>query len=388
MRKINYGPLWSARKLSIKIYMINRKKIVFAINQLGIGGAENMLVEQANYINRELFIPYVITLLPNPKENVVSKLLPDVHYQALDSRGLLDLPVWWRLWRFFYREKIDVVITNLFDTNLIGRVTALLAGVRTILAYEHNIYTEKKRWQIVADRLLSRFTKKILVGSAGILDFTSNQEHLPREKFCLNYNSIPLKLGQVRQRRNDILAQYGLSANSLYIVTAGRLIEQKGHTYLIEAAKILRDEGKTNFQVLIFGQGYLREKLIEQITASNLTESVKLMGIKPIEEILALSDIFTLPSLWEGLSIALLQAMDAGCPIVATEVSGSKEALVNNESGLLVKRGQSLALSAALSRLIDDDRLRTLLGEKAHQRVKMFSITSNIKTIENLVSKE
>ncbi len=296
--------------------MIIKKKIVFAINDLGIGGAENMLVEQVKCIDKNLFQVFLITILPNPKINLTDKIVPEVTYLQFKFSGLFDCKSWWQLFVFFRKEKFDAVITNLFNTSLIVRVVAICAQVRIILSNELNIYEDKRTWQIVADRILASFTKRIFVSSSSVLEFTAKQERISREKFKLNYNAIPLKLGEIKNNRSKILNEFGLVNDFIYIVTAGRLIEQKGHRFLIDSALEMLNSGVTNFTILIFGQGVLEERLKKQINFLGLEGKVKLMGMSTMDKILAISDIFVLPSLWEGLSIALLQAMDSASPIV------------------------------------------------------------------------
>ena len=364
---------------------VSRKKILFAINNLGIGGAESMLLEQLRAIDRDVFQPVLITLLPNPKINLVNKVSPDILYAPFNFLGLFDIFSWLKLWKFFRKEKFDTVVTYLFVTNLIVRMAAIVSGVRVILSNECSVYKDKHGWQILADKILAHFTQRIFVGSTEVLEFTAKQEHLARDKFCLNYNSIPLKLSKVKKNRKEILAEFNLPQDNFYIVTAGRLITQKGHEHLIGAADIIRKSGISNFKILIFGQGVLEENLKKEIISLGLEAYVKMMGISTMEKILAISDIFVLPSLWEGLSIALLQAMDSGSPIVATDVSGSREAIVDGSSGLLVEPGNPEKLAAALIGLINNERTRSKLAVGAAERVKMFSIEENVKRIEEEV---
>ncbi len=364
--------------------MIKKKKIVFAINNLGIGGAENLLVEQVKNINLNYFTPYVLTLLPQPEINLGGRLSENISLIEFKFRGFLDIKNLIKLWSFLRREKIDIVLTNLFFTNVIVRFVAILAGVRVILSYEHSVYQDKKKWQIWTDKFLALFTRKIIVGSTEVLTFTAEQENLSVDKFCLNFNSISSKFSHIKTDRNDVLKTFGLPLDCIYVVTAGRFIEQKGHIFLIEAAKLLHDQGVTNFQVLIFGQGVLKDKLQHKISLSKLDSVVKLIDISPMSKILAVSDIFVMPSLWEGLSIALLEAMDAGCPIVATRVSGTSDVVENNKNGLLVQPKNALALAEGIKELIQDKDKRLLLSKAAKERVKSFSIEKNIKVIEKL----
>ena len=362
-----------------------KKKVFFAINNLGMGGAENMLIEQVRYLDKSKFEPFVGTLLRNPEKNVLDKLLNDVELTTFDFRSIFSLVALYKVWSYLRRGKFDAIITNLFDTNLLARVGAILARVPIILSYEHNVLENKKKWQIIVDRFLARFTKKILVGSNEVLEFTSKQERLPRDKFQLNFNSVPLRLGEIKKKRDEFLRKHDLPIDLIHIVTVGSFTEQKEHKYLVDAVHEMKSKGQRGFKVLIYGKGQLKDELLKQIHNLNLEGEIKLMGIGPIEEIMAMSDIFTLPSLWEGLSIALLNAMDAGCPIVATRVSGTNEALENEVSALLVESGKSSELGSALERLLDDGALRQRLAKEAKRGVERFSIEKNVKVIEDLI---
>lgn len=361
------------------------KNVVFIINNLGMGGAENMLIGQLAALDRNIFKPYLITILPNPETGVIERVPEDVEFIQLKFKSVFDIFSFYKLWRLLKREKFVGVVTSLFNANLFGRIAAILAGVPVILSSELNVLEDKKSWQIIADRFLARWTKKILVSSNEVLDFTSKQENLPREKFQLNFNAIPLKLGEIKKTRAQVLTKMGLPVNETYIVTAGSFTPQKGQSYLIEAADKLKKQGVKNFKVLIFGRGVLGDKLSKQVKTLGLEDEVRFTGISTMEEILAISDIFTLPSLWEGLSIALLQSMDAGCPIVATRISGTNEVFQNGKNALIVEPGDSEELAHALKRVLEDKNLREKLAQGAQERVKEFSIEKNVKVIEDLI---
>ena len=363
------------------------KKILFAINNLGVGGAENLVIEQINAIKRDKFEPYLLTLYKNPRLNFSEKLfLPPEQYWQLNFKNIFDLAAWLRMYRLMKTAKFDAVITNLFDANLAVRLVAILCRVKIILAYEHSIYENKKFWQKAADYFLSYFTFKILVGSEQVKKFTSRQEKIRPDKFLVNYNSAKLVYVRARSRREEVLKKNNLPLDACYIVTAGRLIKQKGHAYLIEAAARLVKEEKKKILFLIYGQGDLWPELFKQIKENRLENNVFLPGLAPMQDILAISDIFVLPSLWEGLSIALVAAMNAACPIVATRVSGSEEAIDHEVNGLIVWPGDAAALAAALGRLVNNEELGEKLGRAAQEKSYQYSIDNNVKKIEDIIN--
>jgi len=366
---------------------MEKRKILFAINDLGIGGAQNLVLEQITAIAHDDFDPYLLTIYKNPEKNLSSAIsIPDWKYIQFRFKNIFDIAAWVNLYNFLRKEKFDAIITNLFDANFVVRILAIMVRTRVILSHEHNLYEDKKMWQKLADKILSYFTRKVIVVSKEIQKFTMIQEKIPSEKLYLNYNAAYLTLEDVKKNRDRTLEKYNLPTNAVYVVTAGRLIEQKGHRFLIEAAKNIVTNVRKNTTFLIFGEGILESALAQQIRDNGLEQKVRLMKIAPMRDILAMSDVFVLPSLWEGLSIALIQAMGASCPIVATRVSGTEEAIVDHENGLLVPPGAVSELTEALVSLILDESLRIRLGAAARESAQQdFSIERNVKNIEGII---
>jgi len=362
-------------------------KVLFAINRLDVAGAERMLLDQIDAINKNRFTPHLLTIYENPKENFVGKIGAETPYHQLRFSGFFDLTSWRKLFRLLQKERYDAVITNLFDTNIIVRLAAILLRVPIILSYEHSVYAGKKKWQILVDWLLAKGTTKILVSSAQVRDFTSRQEGIAPENFVINYNAAKLVFGGLRDKRNATLQSMGLDPSQIYVTSVGRLIEQKGHTYLIDAAvEVLQKHPEVRF--LVFGEGGLRRQLTQKIADAHLEEKFFLKGVKPMEDIVAVTDVFAFPSLWEGFAIALINMMDAGRPIVATRVSGTEEALVDGVSGILVEPKDVAALVSGILDCIEQPERAQLLGQAAQVRSRAFSIDANVKTIEKLITHE
>src|SRR3989344_113886 len=362
-------------------------KVLFAINDLGVGGAQNLVIDQISLINKDIFDPYIITIYKEPKNSLASRiyLSPD-KFTRFNFRDLYDFKAWLILYKYLRKNKFDTVITNLFDTNVVVRLLSIFVRVSTIISYEHSIYSGKHLWQKTIDKVLSFFTYKIIVGSSQVRDFTSKQEYIPLDKFCLNHNGALLDFGTVREGRDAVLEKHGFPKEKMYVVAVGRLIKQKGHKYFIEAAKNIKDKGFNDLIFLISGEGELSEALKKQVLESGLSEYVFFIGLPSMKEVAAMTDIFVLPSLWEGLSIALIQSMNAGCPVIGTRVSGTEEVIQDGANGLLVEPGNVEQLERTIISVIEDKNLRTNLGIKAKERSRYFSIEKNINTIENLIS--
>ena len=170
--------------------------------------------------------------------------------------------------------------------------------------------------------------------------------------------------------RDAARAALQISPGAFVIGTIGRLHEQKGHRYLLDAAAaVLRR--RTDALFLIAGYGPLRATLEAQASELGIASSVRFLGYRADPAaILAALDLFVLPSLWEGMSNALLEAMAAGLPIVATSVDAAPEQIVHGESGMLVAPANADELAEAITFLSFDRAKAAALGRNARERVE------------------
>ncbi|RKY81578.1 glycosyltransferase family 1 protein, partial [candidate division KSB1 bacterium] len=162
----------------------------------------------------------------------------------------------------------------------------------------------------------------------------------------------------------------GFKKNDVVFGTVARFTEQKGHRYLIEAAKdVISKESSVHF--VLAGDGPLRNEIEEKISELGLDKNFHLLGFRTdIDKLLHSFDVFLLPSLYEGLPNAVLEAMAAGLPVIATAVDGTPEAVIHNESGILIEPKSTTDIRNAVLRLFEDVKLRDEFGKNARQRVE------------------
>lgn len=168
--------------------------------------------------------------------------------------------------------------------------------------------------------------------------------------------------------RRAARAALGLDPHRPVVLTVGRLNVMKGHTHLLDAVPgLLRRV--PDLAVVIVGGGHLEEQLRAQAAALGVAEAVHLAGHRSdARMLLDAADVFVLPSRHEGMPLALLEAMDAGLPVVATRVIGSEEVVAEGQTGLLVKPRDATAIERALGRLLADPSLRAEYGRAGRQR--------------------
>ena len=170
--------------------------------------------------------------------------------------------------------------------------------------------------------------------------------------------------------RRQLRQSYGLGAREPLVLATGALVERKGYRTLLQAAHRLKTQGR-QFRYVICGDGSLRSVLQAQASTLGLEREVRFAGFcSDVAPYLAAADLFVHVPLWEGLGVAVIEALAAGLPVVASRVGGIPELIEDQETGLLVPPQDPLALAAALCRLIDDPRKARALGQTGQSRVR------------------
>ncbi len=355
-------------------------KILFAIGRFSVGGAEKLIVHQLRALDDKRFEPHVLTLFSEQKDSCADDVHIDVCLRltsTLDVRGI------WRAYRYLRRGKFDAVVTHLFSANLIVRIAAVLARVPVVISYEHNVYPNKRRWQIAVDRGLSRWTDLIITDSEAARTFTAAQESIPLDKFKTFY--IP-PLVEKREPRPaaEIRAELGIPGDARIVLTVSRLVDDKGHTYLVDAAReVLHTFPDAYF--LVVGWGPLKDTLQLQVKTLDIDERVRLPGRMDIHDVLPLAEVYVDPAVSTDLPVAIMEAMREGKAIVATDIGEIPVFVEHGKTGLIVPPKDVATLTVAISRLLADSDLRRQYGDAARKKVESFSLESYMREFERVV---
>jgi glycosyltransferase involved in cell wall biosynthesis len=220
-------------------------------------------------------------------------------------------------------------------------------------------------------RLLARWVDGFIAVSDEVHQALVKQLGPIQDKIYTICNAVDLEPFEKPGDKATLCAELGIKSQSRLVATVGRLTEQKGHRYLIDAAtSVVSAHPDVHF--LFIGDGKLRDELQSQVQQAGLLQTIHFLGIRDdVPDLLAAVDLFVLPSLWEGLSVALLEAMAAEKPIVATAVSGTIQALTHNETGLVVAPRDSRALANAIIQLLSDPAQAQAMGRAAKRHVEM-----------------
>lgn len=368
---------------------MERLRILHLINDLRAqGGAEVALANLVMRLNRSHFEVWAGGVFAKgaledrlglPPEHVVSFGFHPRFYT--DIKGLLQLV------HFLKENQIQIVHTHLFAANTVGRLAAWLARVPVVVATEHNTYLTKPRWCIWVDRLLARVTTQMIAVSEAVRAFAADQAGIGRERFVVIPNGIPLEqVPQLSlQERLAKRASLEIEQDQPVILSVGRLTEQKGFSVLLQAAKLVLAK-YPGAVFLIAGSGNLEKELRRQIQGRGLEGSVRLLGVRSdVYELMQISTILVMPSLWEGLPVTLIEAGACRLPVVASKVGGIPEIVQDGESGFLVPPRDEVALAEAILRLLDSPEMRRCMAEEGRRLVEgRFSADVVARQMEDL----
>lgn len=246
-----------------------------------------------------------------------------------------------------------------------GLRLARAAGVPGVIITHHMSFLIHKR--ATAEKLVrnTSYAHWRIAVSDGLRD-TYTARGISAEHFVTVPNGIAAR--RHPPGRAAARAALRLRPDAPVVLSTGRLTAVKGQRYLVEAAALLAPE-HPGLHVVILGEGELRKELEDLVAERGLTASVHLPGHRAdARMLLDAADVFALPSRAEGMPLTLLEAMEAGVPVVATRVPGSSEVVAHGGTGLLVPPGNAEELAAALAALLDDDRRRARYGEAGHRR--------------------
>lgn len=290
--------------------------------------------------------------------------------------------------KYIIAKQIDIVHTHLIHADFYGTLAAKLAGVSTIISSRHN--DDKFRYNrilIWLNRVLARWQSKIIVISDWVGEFLQTVEGIDAEKIVrIHYGLQPETIiahadpGYARQH-------YHIPADAPVIGTIGRLSEQKGHRYLLQAIHQVKQQ-VPDLRMIMIGDGELRQELTTLAQQLHLEETVIFSGAQERNTALRLlsgCDFFVFPSLWEGFGLVLLEAMALKKAIVASQVSAIPESVVHGETGFLVPPKDPGQLAEAILKLLQNPALRHRMGEAGYTRLHTcFSVANMVAETENL----
>jgi L-malate glycosyltransferase len=334
------------------------------IGQLGLGGTEKQIVLLAGGLRNRGIDTRVLTMFEGgPRERALQDLgVPLFHLgfsrlrRGVGAAG--NAAAFARLVRLLRREQPDVLHAFLMHSYLpaapaarLAQVPVLVAGRRSLGDFKHD-----RRLLLSLERLATRSTDLLIANAHAVAEDTRKRERVPAEKISVVYNGLP-------DDAFTACPPASIETRHPVLLCVANLKAYKGHEYLLEAGALLRARGRPCTLVLA-GEGEQRPQLEHQ--ARQLHLDVRFLGASTeVGPLLARADVVVLPSVHEGMSNAVMEAMAAGRPVVATAVGGTPELL--RSRGILVPPGDPAALASAIDALLANPSHRASLGAAARR---------------------
>ena len=353
---------------------MSKRRVLHLITRLPIGGAERMLLGVLRNLDAARFDSVVCCIQDRGElaDEVESLGIP-VHALGLMERGGFDRRVVPALRRLIHEHNVELVHSHLYHANLYGRLAAWREGI-PIIASVHNTYTRRKWHRHLINRLLARCTFRITAGSVDVERDILGHDHVAPEKVVRLPNCIDLERVTTSLSPEAAKQQLGFGPADLVIATVGRMEEQKGHSFLLDAFARLRQMPQLDgmqLRLLVVGDGRLKLATEQHAAYLGIDHACRFPGsIKDLADVYRAIDVFVMPSLWEGLSLAMLEAMAAGLPMIATDVGGARDVLGDGLRGILVPAGDAVALTRAICDLLVDAEKRSAMANSGRKHVR------------------
>ncbi len=372
----------------------NKIKVMHIIHNLRRAGAQEVVRTLSEYLASEGCELVVCTIKDGPLRQEIERLGIKVEVLVLRRRSIIAFPLFIAdiihllslLGELVKKYDIEIIQTHLLASlDFLVLLLQYTTSTRVVLWTFHSARFEvteaeltRHKWLLkpkqYAHRLLYRLAAHFVSGCIAVSEQVKEAmiETIGpiQGKITVICNGVDLKRYRCFSDRALVRNNLGVDEKTQLIALVGTLKDGKGHSYMIEAMASIVSR-YPSAHVLFIGDGNLREQLQAQAAALNIESNVHFLGNRSdVPELLAASDIFVLPSLWEGLSMALLEGMASGLPVVASEVSGTVQVMISGETGYLVPPGNVQELAKAIERLLSNPAQAQAMGMAARQRVE------------------
>jgi sugar transferase (PEP-CTERM/EpsH1 system associated) len=368
-------------------------RILHILHSLQVGGLENGVINLINNLDPDRFEHTLCCITTSGL--MADRIVHPVEIIALGKGGGGDYLLPFKLARVITRIKPNIVHTRNWGT-IDGVVAARLAGVHRVVHGEHGREaadpTGTNRRRLLMRKFLHPLVSGFVTVSADLKQWLVNNVGVPEEKVVQIINGVDTDRFMPVADKASAKTAMGLPPDSFVMGTVGRLDPVKNQQTLIRAFAGLitnktNETRKTNkTKLLIVGSGPEESNLRKLTHDLGIVDRISFMGErKDIPELLRAMDLFVLPSMAEGISNTILEAMASGLPVVATNVGGNVELVVDGETGAIFGSGDYVHLSALLSEYATAPKIMAAQGRSARKRVEeRFSLSRMMREYERL----
>ncbi|MDY6844911.1 MAG: glycosyltransferase [Thermodesulfobacteriota bacterium] len=347
-------------------YRVTVAQIVLSMET---GGMETVIANILRNIDRKLYRVIVVCInrIGEIGRELQAEDIKIIRRPLMPGKSSFVYPG--TLIRTLKREGVDIVHTHSGCWHK-ALIAAKLSSVKGTIYTEHGRFAPDPLSRVIHDRVISSLTDYVVPVSPDLEEYMRNTLKIPSRKIHRIENGIDTAYFGPSPKGISILNELNISENCFVVGNIARLRPVKDHKTLLHSFGIAL-KSCPDMKLILVGDGPDKSNIERLIHELNLTEDVMLLGLRrDIQELLSVFDVFVLSSLSEGTSMTILEAMTAGKPVIATNVGGNSNLVIDGETGFLVKPGNPPELAEKLLLLQRDEAIRSNMGVKASERVK------------------
>jgi glycosyltransferase involved in cell wall biosynthesis len=362
-------------------------KILHVCETGGIGGAETVLLNIVSNLDSDSFDSSVLLFRSGwLYDKIIAR---GIDISVMKTAKSFDLSLIWRLWRKIISDKIDIVHSHLPDSNVYCAIAGRLAGVPVITTYHGKLRTH--RGLSTVGKLKYFFIRHCASKIISVSDYLKNELHsyakMPLKKIATVYNGVGFDQLDSQFETEKLKRKIGILDGERVVGIVANMRSDKGYEYFIKAARLIC-EGIPQTKFIVVGEerSDIKTMMEKEIGQSCLRGKVLFLGFREdISALLNIMDIFILSSTSEGLSIATIEAMAIGIPVVATRSGGPEEIVEDGKTGFLVPIRDDIALAEKALQILRNPELARAFSKEAKNHVRgKFNIENMIKQYETI----
>lgn len=352
------------------------KKLLFVINNLGVGGAERQIVDDALAFSKKGYQVTFLTLRNEFEKSIIQEIQgAEIQIKKIVFKNIFDISAHRTFIHWLQQEQFAVIISHLWFANTIVRLAGIVVRKQKIMCFEQNVYDNLKTWKMfLIDRILQYYCYKIFAVSSTVKD-SLIRHGIQSQRIEVLHNSVDLD----KYQKAEKMIISNVPADAFKFLFVGRLIYQKAVDILLQAfAQVPKGV------LLIAGQGSDRESLEQLAQKLGVADRVFFLGvISNIPNLMKSCDVFILPSRYEGLALVAVEAMATPLPIIISDFPATADIITHEQEGIIVPRENISELTNACIKLLNDAELRNYLKNNAFEKVKHFSLDRHTTILES-----
>lgn len=354
-------------------------------------GVQRVTINELSMLKNSEYEKFIICKHPGEMTRIAEEMgIKCIYIKTLtrDISPIKDIYSFILLLRIMKQYNFDIVHTHSSKTGVLGRIAAYLCKVKCIVHTVHGFAfssTESKlklKLFKTLESIASKCSHKIICLHEDDKMIANNELKIPLSKIEIIPNGVDLNLFSPKK------ISIPLDKKKLKIGMVGRLWKQKNPQLLLNAAIDICNTTITHSEFYFLGDGELRNNMQQTIINNNLSERIHILGWQDnVSSFLNDIDIFILPSLWEGMPLAILEAMSCGLPCIVSNIQGNNSLIQDKITGLLFESNNKSSLVSSILLLLNNHKLREQLGNNARQKViDKYNIETRIIKIDSLYS--